>query len=65
MTGIARLSWNPFTAPTVIDPYEPVTLPENQPICLNRATVRKKLALYGLHQHPANTHDDENGDEEG
>jgi DNA-binding protein Fis len=32
---------------------------------LNRATVRKKLALYGLHQnHANNAADDETGDEE-
>ena len=32
---------------------------------LNRATVRKKLALYELHRNQANnTADDETGDEE-
>jgi Fis family transcriptional regulator len=29
---------------------------------LNRATVRKKLALYDLHQHPAADEADDNGE---
>ena len=44
VTGIARLSWKPFTALTVIDPYDPVTFPENQPICFSLACRSRTLS---------------------